>query len=523
MSKAAEMAKVSVKGGFHLLWGLVVSTLISSIGTIFVGNLLGDDGYGLYTIALVAPALISNFRDWGVSTAMIKYSAQYKAEEKRDKIRSIFAAGIIFETVLGMVLVVVGFMLSSFIATLYNNVELTPLFQVASSIILTGALLSAAQSAFVGLERIELNSITLICQSAIKTAVIIALVYFGLGPFGAVLGYSIAYLMAGLIGVLLMWTLYRSLPKPVNNKLEIKATIKTMFNYGLPLSIATIISSFQTQFYNFLVPIYASAGLVGNYGIAVIFAVLITFFATPVTTMLFPAFSKLDAKKDRETLKNVFQFSIKYASLLVVPTATVVMVLAKPGIGVLFPGYPDAPLFLALLAISYLFTAAGNLCTGSVINGQGQTRFNLKLALLTSAIGFPLSVILISRFGIIGLIITSLTAGIPSLIISLFWLKKHYGLTVDWSSSARILLSSAVAAVITYMLIACFAFSNWVALIVGAVVFLFSFVLAILLTRAINRSDINNLRAMGGGLGPLRRPINFALDVLEKLMTILRL
>ena len=239
--------------------------------------------------------------------------------------------------------------------------------------------------------------------------------------------------------------------------------------------------------------------------------------------MLFPAFSKLDAKKDRETLKNVFQFSIKYASLLVVPTATVVMVLAKPGIGVLFPGYPDAPLFLSLLAIPYLFTAAGNLCTGSVINGQGQTRFNLKLALLTSAIGFPLSVILISRFGIIGLIITSLTAGIPSLIIALFWLKKHYGLTVDWPSSARILLSSTAAAVITYMLIAYFAFSNWVALIVGAVVFLFSFVLAILLTRAINRSDINNLRAMGGGLGPLRRPINFALDVLEKLMTILRL
>ena len=135
-----------------------------------------------------------------------------------------------------------------------------------------------------------------------------------------------------------------------------------------------------------------------------------------------------------------------------------------------------------------------------------------------------MSVILISRFGIIGLIITSLTAGIPSLIIALFWLKKHYGLTVDWPSSARILLSSTAAAVITYArAIAYFAFSNWVALIVGAVVFLFSFVLAILLTRAINRSDINNLRAMGGGLGPLRRPINFALDVLEKLMTILRL
>ncbi|MCJ7762400.1 oligosaccharide flippase family protein [Candidatus Bathyarchaeota archaeon] len=523
MTKAAEMAKVSAKGGFHLLWGLVASAVISSIGTIFVGNLLGDSNYGLYGMALVAPNLIANFRDWGISSAMIKYSAQYNAEKKCDKIRGIFVAGIIFEVVLGLVLTVVGFLLSGFLAGLYKNAELEPLIQIASFTILTGALLGTAQSAFVGIERMELNSITLICQSIIKTIIIPVLVIFGLGPFGAVLGYSIAFLIAGLIGVLLMWIIYRGLPKTVNNNLEIKATIKTMFNYGLPLSIGTIIGGFQTQFYNVIVPIYVSSGIYGNYGIASTFVVLITFFASPITTILFPAFSKLDIRKDHETLKNVFQFSIKYASLLVVPAAAIVMVLAKPGIGVLFPDFTDAPLFLALLAISYLLTAAGNLSIGNFINGQGETRFNLKLALLTSATGFPLSVILISQFGIIGLIVTTLTAGISSLIISLFWLRKHYGVTVDWSSSARILLSGAVAAAITYLLIAQFAFSNWIALLVGAVVFLTSFVLAILLTRAIDRSDISNLRGMLGGLGPLRRPINFFLNVIEKLMNIFRL
>jgi len=170
-----------------------------------------------------------------------------------------------------------------------------------------------------------------------------------------------------------------------------------------------------------------------------------------------------------------------------------------------------------------LFTATGNLSIGNLINSQGQTRFQLKLSIITSAIGFPLSVVLISQFGIIGLIITALTAGIPSLIISLFWLKKHYDLTVDWSSSARILLSGAVASAITYVLISQLAFSNWAALIVGAIVFLFSFVLAILLTKAIDRSDMNNLRQMLGGLGPLRRLFNFFLTIIEKLMNILRL
>ena len=41
------MAKVSAKGSFHLLWGLVISTVISSIATIFVARLLGSDLYGL--------------------------------------------------------------------------------------------------------------------------------------------------------------------------------------------------------------------------------------------------------------------------------------------------------------------------------------------------------------------------------------------------------------------------------------------------------------------------------------------
>jgi O-antigen/teichoic acid export membrane protein len=301
MSKAADMAKVSVKGGFHLLWGLVASTIISSIGTVFIGNLLGADNYGLYTIALVAPNLISTFRDWGISTAMIKYTAQYKAENKAANIRGIFATSIIFETAMGLMLSVVAFLLSESLANLYD-LPITSLIQIASFTILTGALLGTAQSAFVGVERMEFSSIALVCQSIFKTIIAPTFVILGLGPLGAVLGFAIALLITSIIAILLMWTLYRGLPKPIPNKLELTATIKTLFNYGLPLSIGTIIGAFQTQFYSLLLPLYASPGLIGNYGIASTFSVLIIFFASPITTILFPAFSKLDIQKDRETL-----------------------------------------------------------------------------------------------------------------------------------------------------------------------------------------------------------------------------
>jgi O-antigen/teichoic acid export membrane protein len=295
-----------------------------------------------------------------------------------------------------------------------------------------------------------------------------------------------------------------------------------MLNYGLPLSIASIISTFQGQFYVFILPIFAAPDLMGNYGIASTFVVLITFFATPVSTMLFPAFSKLDPQKDRETLKNVFQFSVKYASLLVVPAATIVMTLSSPGISVLFPQYTEAPLFLALLTIQYyLYAALGNPSVRSLINGQGQTRFSLKLSIIDFAITFPLGILLISQFGILGIIVATLIAGAPSLIIALRWTNKHYGVTVDWSSSARILLSGAIASATTYALTMLIK-SNWVALFVGATAFLLIFTITIIYSHAINRSDISQIRESITALGPLGRIANLVLNIVERLMTALQ-
>ena len=79
------MAKVSARGGFHLLWGLAASTFITSIGVIILARLLTPDDFGLYSIALTVPNLIQIFRDWGTSYAVVKYSAKYTSENKGAK------------------------------------------------------------------------------------------------------------------------------------------------------------------------------------------------------------------------------------------------------------------------------------------------------------------------------------------------------------------------------------------------------------------------------------------------------
>src|SRR5450759_3564968 len=192
---------------------------------------------GLYAIALAAPNLISTFRDWGVTTAMVKYSAEYNSENDVAKIRSVFVSGLAFEIIVGLALSVLSLILSQFLAVFDGRPAIVQFIQVASLFILTGALVNTATAAFTGMEKMHLNSIMLIVQSIVKTFLIIALVALGLGTFGAVIGFSVGVLFAGTIGVLLMYTMYRSLPKTTDSKLELMKTIKTMLKYGLPLSI----------------------------------------------------------------------------------------------------------------------------------------------------------------------------------------------------------------------------------------------------------------------------------------------
>ncbi len=526
MSKAADMAKTSAKGGFHLLWGYVISTVISSVGTIFIARLLGSDLYGLYGIVINITVLISVFRDWGITNALTRYTAQYRSTGRDSEIKSIFIAGILFELILGITLSIVALLLSGFIANdFYNRPEITPLIQIASISVLASGLITLSTAVFTGIEKMQYNSVMLIVQSIIKTFLIIGLVLLGLGTSGAIIGYTVGCLAAGLVGVLFILHIYRTIPKPITIKLEVKEYTRELLKYGIPLSLSSILSGFLSQYYSTLIPyFYADNSLVGNYNIAYTFVVLITFFSLPIGTMLFPAFSKLDYRKDYNTLKNVFQFSVKYSTLIVVPVTALVMSLSEPAITTLFEDkYSLAPTFLALLSINYLFTAIGSMSIPNLLYGQGQTKLVLKVTILTAAIGIPLGYFLIMHYSVLGLIITHIVASIPSQIVMLTWIKKNYNLTVDWVSSAKILVASAIPAIITYLTVISLPYYSWLKLIIGVIIFITILVPSILMTKSINHNDIENLRQMTTSLGPVGKILRYILDILKKIIILLRL
>ncbi|MGQ9460592.1 MAG: oligosaccharide flippase family protein [Candidatus Bathyarchaeaceae archaeon] len=528
MEKALKMGKVSATGSFQLFVGVATSTITMAIGTIILTRLLSREEYGLYSVALIPSLMINLFRDWGVNSAITKYVAHYRAAKREEDIREIISAGLTFEIATGLALSLLSVFLAGFIASTMNAFRskmglapypnLAPLISIVSISIFSGSLLTAAQSSFVGFERMEFNSSTLICQAIVKTVLSSLLVLLGFGALGAVLGYTFSFLVAGIIGAsILYFLLFRDLKRTKTNPSGKSKTLRNLLRYGVPLSISSILGGFLTQFYGFMMAFYCSGVMIGEFQAASNFAVLLTFFTVPISTVLFPAFAKVDSKNESQLLKIVFMSSVKYTAMLLVPATAAVMVLSKPMIGTLFgEKWVYAPFFLTLYVISNLFSGFGNLSVGGLLTGLGETKTLMKLSLLTLLIGLPLAFLLIPNMGIVGVILGTLFAGIPSLFLGLHWIWKRYKVTVDWKSSAKIFIASAIAAATTYLSLNFLNTAEWLRLITGGIIFLTVYIVVAPSIGAIVQDDTKNLRAMLSGLGFISTIVNLLLGIAEK-------
>ena len=513
------MGKVSATGGFRLFIGVAASTTIMAVGTIVLARLMLPEEYGLYSIALFPSLMIGLFRSWGVNSAVTKYVAHSRAENSQDDIHDIIVAGLAFEIIVGIALLLLSLFSTSFIAsTILHRPESTHLIYIASITIFSGSILSVSQSTFIGFERMGLNSLTMICQAIVKSTVSPFLVLFGYGALGAVLGYTFSLLAASTIAFLMLSiVILKKLRKARTRQPRLVQTLKKMLHYGVPLSISSIMAGFMVQFYSLMMASFSTDAMIGNYQVSSQFTVLLTFVTAPIVTVLFPAFAKISSQNDHSLRESIFASAVKYSALLLVPATMAIMVLSKPMISTLYGDkWIHAPFFLSLLVISNLFIVFGALIYGSFLSGLGETKMLMKLSLLTLSFGLPLAFILIPTLGIVGVILGLLLAGLPSTFWGLYWTWKHYGAKADLKSSAKIFAASAIAATSTYLCLIFFNTAEWIRLIVGATVFLSIYIFTAPLIGAVSKSDTNNLRTMLSGLGVISKLVNIPLTLMEK-------
>jgi stage V sporulation protein B len=537
MDKALNMGKSSATGSFQLLIGVVASTVIMALGTLIFGWLLTRDQLGLYGVALIPSSMINFFRDWGVNSAMTKQIASLRAAHRESEIHDVIVSGVVFEVISGAVLSAICFAIAGPLAFFLKMPEASTLISIMSVSIFAGAIIAAAGAIFVGFEKMMLNSLTTILQSVIKTAIGPLLVILGFSVLGAIIGTAVSFLAGGAIGIALVYVvLFRQVRKLRVGECDIRKTLKPMLSFGVPLMVSNLVVGVSPLLFAFLMAPVAGAALMGDYYAASYFTVLLTFFTIPISTALFPTFAKVNPQKEPELLRTVFASSVKYTSLLVVPSTMIIMALSSPIVNTLWPGkFPFAPLFLSISVIVNLLVVVGNVSLATLMSGIGETRKLMIQSMFSIACSIPIILLLIlystnltpmlgALIGIAGIQL----ATVPGMIWGLVWISKRYRVKPDYGVSVKILAASIIAGVVSYLALSlptlflqAFGLSVWVttvaSLVFGFFIFLVVFLASAPLVGAVNQTDIDNLRAMFSGLGIVSKILEIPLKFMWKM------
>ncbi len=495
------MAEESLRGGTSLVAGVGISTVINGLGSIVLARLLGPDDYATYGLALVFTLLLTHFATLGIDTAIVRYIPKLREEGQTDDALGVFKTGIVLRLLVGAVFSVGAFLASDWFATvILARPEMGFLVRFASIAMFFQVVFWLSFYGLQGLQSPGRAGVVKTVQVLVKVLLAILLILYGLGIMGALIGYVIGFVISSAIGAIILTRKTRALAGATTVRVGWRYA-RPILGFGAPLYAVTIATGFVPQFRLVVLSLFVTNYEIGNFIAALNVTTILTALSYSIIWSLLPAFSRLASVSTGSDYGRGFSLAHKYAVLIVVPAALVMMTLAPEIVDVLYGAeYGAAALFLALLASMFLLVGVGNGLLESFFNGMGEVWLTVALwglylgTLVTIGVPFTMSA---GTVGIIAADVLSRLFACATLTIYA-WRRGH--LTINVSSSLRLYLSGVSAAVATVLSRQLVHVGPLGFLIIGAGVFTVVYFTLVPLSGAIDVSDVERIRGAFGGL-----------------------
>jgi O-antigen/teichoic acid export membrane protein len=428
-----------------------------------------------------------------VNSALTRYLARLRAEDKPDLAASMLRSGYLFKLAVGLFASAICFIFADQFATyILNRPEMGYLVRVASILILFQSAFGALSSAFIGLERMEHRALVLNIMSIVKVVFSPLLIIVGFGVIGMLMGHISGYASASIVGSLILLKHYRKLGPPSCDSLQ--SNLKVMLRYGFPLYLSALIGLLSGQYRTIILAFFSSNIEIGNLNVAIKLASAVTILVFHFS-VLFPAFSKVNS--DSKELKRLFKISVKYTALLIVPASILIAIISEEFVYTFYgQNYTLAPSYLSIHILTFLYSGVGSMVLGHLFNGIGETKTILKANLLGIAVLIPLLPALTMLYGIPGLLIMTLLSALPPLIYQLYVAFTRFKLRLDIKSTLKIYLTSFTSAIPTLIFLQLSPFNGFLNLLFSCALYLFTFLTIVPLTKTLTEADLADLRVI---------------------------
>lgn len=403
---------------------------VSFLVSIVLARLLSPDDYGLIGIIAIFTAVCQALINGGFTTALIR---------KKDATEDDYNTAFIVNLGVSVLLYVVIYLCSPFIADFFHRQELIALTQVSSLGMIIGALGLVQQTRLT--KRIDFKTQT-------KITIVASVISGIVGIVMALIGFGVWSLVAQSLTIqslrtILLWMANKWIPQLCFSS----KSFHELFGFGWKMMVSGLIDTVWKELYQVVVGKIYSPATLGQYTRAKQFSQL---FSSNLTTVIqrvtYPVLSNI--QDDKERMISAYRRIIKVTMFVTAISMFFLGAISEPLLYCLIgPKWHEAAIYLPLICITGSFYPlhAINL---NMLQVQGRSDLFLGLEIVKKIIGiFPLSVCFI--YGVIPMLYVGIFTNIICYFLNSYFPGKLLGYSL-WIQIKDIAPSYGLATLVAF-------------------------------------------------------------------------
>lgn len=505
---------------FSLMFSQILIKILGLVYTLYLTNKegFGDAGNAIYLSAYQIYAMLLTLSSIGVPNAISKLVAERTAVGDHKGANRIFKIAFATFSLIGLVGTLLLFFGADFIANVWLQIPEAKYTLVAlAPAVFFVTVASVLRGYFNGRESMRVTARSQTLEQIFKAifTIMIVEIIFTMTSGNTVwmaAGANIATTLSIFLSFMYLFNFYRGqrreiakeIKSSVNYRYErVKTIIKRILSVSIPMSLSSIMSSFNKNIDSFTVVrslknFMSDADAKVQYGM--LSGKVDTLTSLPLAiniafaTALVPAISAAIAKKDKHTVTKRVSFSLLASMLIGLPCTVGMIVFAGPILNLLFPNASGGSVILQISALTIIFTILDQTINGT-LQGIGKVMvpaISLGCGMLTKLV-INLILVPIPAFGVNGAAIGSVACHMVAFTIAFNVLRKNVKLDLTFS---KFVLKPFIA---TVMMAVCSLFvfnllkgiiAQKLATIIALVVAVIIYALAILALKILTKEDI---------------------------------
>ena len=366
--------------------------------TILITRTIGPEQYGIFALAVTIITVIDALTLMGLEPAMVKFVAQYKAQNDIFHVKGTICLGLGICLFSSLVLVLVGLLAAELIANgVFHKSALTPVLRImllgVPFVSLTLIILSALQGAKLVKYRIFVQQVLMPIFRFVVVCVLLWLGYWITGIAWAwVLTSIFGFIWASIFLAKRIGFLFHEYAVPEKKKI---------FSFSLPLLFSQLFYQNINIIGIIIIGIFLPAAKTGIYTVAMRVIPFILIPLVAYNAIFSPIISDLFTKHNMEELKNIYKTGSRWVITITLPIFVLVIFFSKEIVTVFGPGFAESAQIMTLVLIAQMFNVSSG-STGIMLSMTGKTLYNLFNTGILCLLNIVLTLLFISRFGTIG-------------------------------------------------------------------------------------------------------------------------